>query len=286
MSLLDIVDAQKKLTQEQLARGGGRSRARFWRPESGDNHVRIMPTWDSGRPEFWREVSQHWNVSEDQKGPILCPKETKDLEGDCPICELVDALKQDKANVEAQRFAKDIRAKRTYLLNVIVKKDPEYTAEDVAEWTQDRPNDECPFKIGDPKIQIYACPVTIFDAILGIISTSRQDITNLQTGRELLIKKIPNKDRIKTRYEVYPSLVEEDTKLVSPSIPDLSQIGFVLEYDKMVELLGQGKAAELGVGFGFDGSASSMSLPSGDGEEVAPAPVEDLEKQMQEALNN
>lgn len=277
MGILDIVDAQKKVTQEQLARGGGRSSARFWRPEAGDNHVRLMPSWDvTLGGQFWREVAQHWNVSDDQKGPILCPKKTPGLEGDCPICELVEVLKADKTNLEAQKFSKDIRAKKTYLINVIVRKDPEYTAQDVAEFAQARPDEECPFEVGDPKIQIYACPITIFDAILGIITSSREDITDLHHGRELQIKKIPNKDRIKTRYEVYPSLREEDTKLVNPAIPDLSQIGYVLDYDKMVALIGESRAAELGVG-----AALAPKLPAAS----AVPPIEDLEAEMRTALN-
>ena len=281
MSLFDIVEQQKKLTEEQLARGGGRSSARFWRPESGENHIRIMPSWDTGLgPQFWREVSQHWNVTEDQRGPVLCPKLTPGLEGDCPICELVATLKQDKSNLEAQRFAKEIKGKKAYLLNVISKKDPEYTAQDVAEFKQAKPDVECTFEVGDPKIQIYACPITIFDSLLGIINTSKQDITDLHTGRDVLIKKIPNKDRIKTRYEVYPSLVEEDTKLANPAIPDLSQVGFALEYDKKVELLGKGKAAELGVGYGSAPPALPEETPS-----VATLPTSDVEAQMKDALN-
>jgi hypothetical protein len=274
MSLFDIVSATKKQTEEQLARGGGRSTVRFWRPEAGANEIRIMPQWDEKlQGQFWREVHQHWNVSEDQKGPVLCPKNTPGLEGECPICDLVASLRQDKSNLEAQRFAKDIRAKRTYLLNVVVKGDPEYTAQDVAEYTQSRPDEPCPFEPGDPKIQIYACPITIFDSLLGIITTQKEDITDLKTGRTITIKKIPNKDRIKTRYEVYPSLKATDAQLGAPSIPDLSGVGFVLEYDKMVELLGNGKAADLGVGFGKLPTPKDPSLPTSD-----------VEEQMRQAL--
>lgn len=278
MNLFDIVESAKKATEEQLSRGGGRSSARFWRPESGENKVRVMPTWDSDLgPQFWREVSQHWNVSDDQKGPILCPKNTPGLEGDCPICELVDQLRMDKSNHEGQRFAKEIKAKRTYLLNVIVEKDPIYTAQDVAEFTQSRPDTECPFEVGDPKIQLFACPVSIFDALLGFINSSQEDITHLNTGRGITIKKIPNKDRIKTRYEVVPSFKVEDTSLKNPAIPDLSKVGFVLDYGQMIELLGKGKAVDLGFN-------AAPSLGSGAETPAATLPVSDVEDQMRAAL--
>ena len=280
MSIFDIVDQQKKQTEQQLARGGGRTSVSFWRPEAGENHIRIMPEWENDLGgQFWREVAQHWNVSEDQKGPILCPKQTPDLDGDCPICDLVSTLMQDKSNTEAVQFAKEIRAKRTYLLNVIVKKDPVYTAEDVASFKSTKPDESAPFEVGDPKIQIYACPITVFDHLLGIITSSRVDITDLKTGRDVIIKKIPNKNRIKTRYEVYPSLKEEDTNLKDPAIPNLSNVGFVLEYDKMVALLGEGKAADLGLGYG-----SAPALP----EAVPSASVStsDVEEQMRQALGS
>jgi hypothetical protein len=284
MSFLDKVSEQKKRTEEQLARGGGvRSSAKFWRPENGDNKIRVMPQWKDGLDgEFWREVAQHWNVTDDQKGPIICPKETPGLEGECPICELVKVLRADKSNTEAQRVAKEIRAKKTYLLNVLVKKDPVYTAKDVAEYTQSRPDQDCPFDVGDPKIQIYACPTTIFDQILGIIHNSGKNITELATGRDLSIKRIPHKDPRKTRYEVYPSLEASDVGFSDLSLPALDQVGFQLEYDAMVDLLSKSHVAELaGTIFG-----SSHSLPSGKQvEKPKVVSSTDLEEQMRQELN-
>jgi gp32 DNA binding protein like len=283
-SLLDKVNEQKKRTEEQLARGGSRTSARFWKPENGDNKVRIMPQWrnDLGG-QFWREVAQHWNVTEDQKGPVLCPKETEGMDGECPICELVQALRADKTNVEAQRLAKELKAKKTYLLNVVVKKDPIYTAKDVAEYTQSRPDAECPFSVGDPKIQVYACPLTIFDQILGIINNSGSDITDLTVGRGISIKKIPNKDRLKTRYEVYPDLEKSDAGLNNPTLPALDQVGFQLDYNGMVDLLSRGKAAEVGSHmFSFDGTSRSLSVSTTD---TKPVSATDLEQQMLQELN-
>ena len=128
MGILDIVAQQKQKNDEHLNRSGGRASARFWRPENGDNHIRVMPQWkDDLDGQFWREVHQHWNVSEDQKGPVLCPKETPDLEGDCPICDLVQALRREaKSNPQAKQLANELRAKKTFFLNVVVDKDPVY----------------------------------------------------------------------------------------------------------------------------------------------------------------
>lgn len=285
MGILDKVNEQKKRTEEQLSRGGGRSSARFWRPENGDNKIRVMPQWkDDLDGQFWREVAQHWNVSADQKGPVLCPKETPDLEGTCPVCELVQSLRGDKSNVEAQRLSKDLRAKKTYFLNVVVEKDPVYTAQDIAEHKQARPDAEASFAVGDPKIQIYACPLTIFDSVLGIIHSSGKDITDLKEGRGIRVNKIPNKDRLKTRYEVYPDLDASDTGFSEPALPALDKVGFTLDREGMLQLLDGGRAADfLGSLPGHD--SPSLPAPSSVDAESAPVSSSDLEEQMRQGLN-
>lgn len=283
MGILEKVKEAKQRTQELLARGGGRSSARFWRPADGDNKIRVMPEWKEGLDGvFWREVAQHWNVSADQKGPVLCPKETPDLEGSCPVCELVQSLRADKSNLEAQRIAKDLRAKKTYFYNVVVERDPVYTAADVAEFKQNRPDADCPFDVGSPKIQIYACPLTIHDQILGIIHSSGKDITDLHEGRGIRVNKIPNKDRLKTRYEVYPDLDPSDTGFEDPSFPALDKVGFTLDRDGMLQLLDGGRAAEY-VSALPDNSAPRIASDADAGS--TPVSSSDLEEQMRQGLN-
>jgi len=288
MGILDIVKQQKERNAEHLSRGGSRSSARFWRPENGENNVRVMPQWkDDLEGQFWREVAQHWNVSDDQKGPVLCPKETPDLEGDCPICDVVQALRADKSNVEAQKLSKDLRAKKTFFLNVVVDKDPVYTASDVAEYKQSRPEAECPFSVGDPKIQIYACPITIFDQILGIIHSSGKDITDLREGRGIRINKIPNKDRLKTRYEVYPDLDPSDTGFGDTlELPALHEVGFTMDFAGLVKLLGDGRAADFVAALPGNDSPS-LPAPSSVGVEAkTDSSSSDLEELMRQGLSS
>lgn len=286
----DIVERArqtKKKIDEKLSRGGGGG-ARFWRPEAGENKIRIMPSWATEgdfTQQFWREVSQHWNVTEAQKGPILCPKQTPDLAGACPICEFVDELKQDKTDLEKQKLAKDLKAKTAYLLNVVVLQDPEYTVQDVVEYKKANPDRECPFEAGQPKVQIYACPVSLFGQILGLIESSGQDITSLgaDTGRDVTIKKIPNKDRFKTRYEVYPSFNASAFESENPVVlPELTQVGFQMDYDKMLDLLSAGRGADFASAIP---SGTVNSLPSGGTAKVdTPPDSVDLEAQMRREL--
>lgn len=293
-SVVERAREAKKRTEKRLSRGGGSGGAKFWRPEAGENKVRIMPPWSDDEmfaEQFWREVAQHWNVNESQRGPILCPKQTPGLDGDCPICEFVEELKQDKTNVEGQKLAKEIRAKTAYLLNVVVLKDPVYTAQDVAEYKQSNPDRDCPFEPGQPKVQIYACPVSIFDDILGLIASSGKDITDLESGREVTIKKIPNKDKFKTRYQVYPafeSSAYDDAE--SLKLPALDQVGFQMEYDKMLDLLHEGVGGDF-AGALPEGGGSAGALPSGGSTSTSSTTPSggggvDLEEQMRRELAN
>lgn len=301
VSVLDKAQQGKKEAEERLSRGGG-FRAQFWKPKNGKNDIRIMPPWTDPYHEdkeldealqefegqFWRQVAQHWNVSEEQRGPILCPKETPGLEGECPICEFVSELKSDKSNVQAQETAKEIRAKTTFIYNIVDMKDPVYTAEDVAEFKKNRPDADCPFEPGDTKVQLYAAPLTVHDAILGMITANQQDVTKLDTGRNIMITRHPHKDPKKTRYEVTPQFNPSEFDLKG-DLPQLHQQGFLMKYDEMLDLL------QSGVGGDFiaalpEGSDVSESLPVDTGsttesEESSEESV-DLENELRAAVQS
>lgn len=265
MSIVERARQAKAATEEKLSRGGGGfSRIQFWKPENGSNTVRLMPPYKGAAAgEFWREVAQHWNVSEDQKGPVLCPKKTPGLDGDCPICNFVQELQADKTDLEARKLAKDLRAKSAYLINLVDNRDPVYTAQDVAEFTTASPDTECPFEVGDVKVKVFAAGIMIFDSILGLISESGKDITDVSDkGRYIIIKKIPNKDRFKTRYEVYADLDMSSFDLGETKLPVLTEVGFLKSYEEMMELLSTG------------GHSAKKALPSGDKKALA-APKEE-----------
>lgn len=280
-SIVERARQAKQRTEEKLARGGG-SGAKFWRPEAGENKIRIMPPWsedDFFKDQFWREVAQHWNVSADQKGPVLCPVHTPGMEGPCPICEFVEELKQDKTNIENKKLARELKAKTTYLLNVVVLNDPEYTAADVAEFKQNNPSRDCPFEPGQSKIYIYACPISIMDQIFGLIANNGQDITDLEKGRDLTIKKIPNKDRFKTRYEVYPAFESKEFETEGKlQLPELEQVGFKMEYEEMMNLLASGKGGSHALPSGSAGALSS-------GDDTPATDEVDLEAAMRNELS-
>ena len=263
---LDL-DKLRKAAQElqaRMSRGGGPS-MKFWKPADGKNVIRVLPPWTDEGPlagQFYREVHQHWNVTEGG-GPVLCPKKTPAAsdEKDCPICDFVDQLRARKTDVEAQEMAKSLRAKVAYLMSIVDMNDSVYTAKDVVEWKKERPDSDCPFEAGDVKVQCYAATATIADAIMNIVISNEMDITDLEVGHNIVITKIPNKDKLKTRYTVTPDLKKSKAPITAEyQLPDLSRVGKVQSFDDMIKLLSEGPAAS----FSALLPASTTKISNGD----------------------
>lgn len=245
------VKQQQLVTQSRLERGsssGNRSGYRFWSVKNGRNVIRILPPWtDEGFHQgvFWREVAQHWGVTDNFRGPILCPKKTPGEggeQGECPICDFVDDLRLRKNDAAAQQLARDLRAKSSYLLNILDVEDPVYTAADVNDWRRRRPEDEVPFAEGDPKVQVYSASITIFNDILSNIQENSLDITDLDNGHDIIVTRHYNAaDKLKTRYDVVPK-VKSSKADVPPDLllPALDQVGIKLEFEKLQQLLSEG----------------------------------------------
>lgn len=260
-----MVDMSKlRAMREQLAASnkdfGDREHVLWWRPEAGTNRIRILPPWtDEGfhAGAFWREVAQHWQVSPELKGPVVCPRNTPGVEDDdCPICDLVDQLRGMKNDPGALELANNLRAKKNYLLNVLNLDDPEYTARDVANFKKERPDAEVPFAAGDPKIQVYAAGITVFQQILAIIDENDKNITDLKEGHDIKIEKTGK--GFNTKYTLTIILksspvenVDENTELT-----DLSKVGMMLTAQEAMQRLTENTEASQ--------YATDRALPSGD----------------------
>lgn len=268
MTSIDWNKLNQKVNQltEKLNKKTGSS-AKFWRPNAGDNRIRILPGWaEEGdyAGQFWREVAQHWGVSEEQAGPVVCPKQTPYLEGDCPICDFVEALKQDKGDVRAQELVKQLRAKTAYLLNVVDMKDPTYTAADVAEYKKNRPEGDVPFQVGDTKVQVFAAPATVFNQILNSIQVNQVDITDPTSGHDINIRK--DGKGLTTKYTVGLQLKASAAPACSPI--ELDQVGRVLSTDKLMELLVSGAGGEYTAMLPSSTRATSAAAQSADIEDA------------------
>lgn len=271
-----------------LDKGGDRPFNNFWKPSVGKNSFRVMPEWDSEGAfagQFWREVHQHWNVND--KGPVLCPKKTPFLEGPCPICELIEEFKGTK-DPAVKAEIKEIRAKIAFMVNVQDLSNKIYKKKDVAEFTESNPDKEVPFKAGDAKIQIYAAPTTVFNGIISAITDGGNDVTDRAAGNNLTVTKIGT--GLTTAYTVAPVIkvsaaeIDEDTEL-----PNLENVGVVLPFDKMKELLANCEHGQELLSLS-SGSVASLEADTSDdsylNKNEESAGDEDFEAEMRSAINS
>ena len=83
-------------------KGGGGSNSPFFRPQEGEQDIRIVPSPD-GDP--FKEVFFHYNLP-DHKGGILCPKRN-DGEA-CPICDCFLAMFWTQSMVISPTLAREL----------------------------------------------------------------------------------------------------------------------------------------------------------------------------------
>ena len=110
-----------ELMKEKLAtlRGeGNREKSVWFKPDEGDQDIRIVPTSD-GDP--LKEVHFHYNVG-DHRGGIVCPK--RNFGENCPICEFASSLWRegvDKNDEETKKLAKSLFVRARYFSPVLLR---------------------------------------------------------------------------------------------------------------------------------------------------------------------
>ena len=182
-----VKDRQKQEEQKAAARASGGQRY-LDKLQVGENPLRILPPWTDEGPnanDFCREIYQHWGVDPNNpKAPVTCPKRTHGLDGECPICDYVQALRKTGDPGDAERAAK-IMAKVRYYSNVIDLNDPVFTQKDLDE--AKAAGREVKFSVGDTKVKIWRYGASIYKGILDYFSTLKTDITDLQSGRDVVV---------------------------------------------------------------------------------------------------
>ena len=131
-----------------------------WRPQQGDQTVRILPTAD-GDP--FKEYFFHYNLG---KMPgILCPK--KNHAENCPICDFASKLWRegvDQNDDVAKREAKNLFARNRYYSPILVRGEE---AEGV---------------------KIWAYGKTAYQTLLGyVLDPDYGDITDPETGTDIVL---------------------------------------------------------------------------------------------------
>ena len=95
---------------------GDSSKSAFWRPNDGNQTIRVVPTED-GDP--FKEVFFHYNVT---KGGILCPK--RNFGDSCPVCDFASNLWRegaDKNDESSKKMAKSLFVRQRFFSPVLVR---------------------------------------------------------------------------------------------------------------------------------------------------------------------
>ena len=150
-------DKMKKKMSALNSRGEGSNKKFFWKPQDGEQTLRIVPDPD-GDPfrEFWF----HYNVG-DEPG-FLCPK--KNHGDDCPVCEFVSKLYNTR-DEEDRKLANQLRAKQRFFSPVVVR------------------NDE------DEGVRLWGYSKTVYERLLNLVlNPDYGDISDPETGTDLVIE--------------------------------------------------------------------------------------------------
>ena len=141
---------------DALSKKGGDKKNFFWKPQDGEQTLRIVPDPD-GDPfkEFWF----HYGVA-DEPG-FLCPK--KNLGDKCPVCDFVAELYSTK-DEEDRKMANQLRAKQRFFSPVIVRGEE------------------------DKGVRLWGYSKTVYENLLNLVlNPDYGDITDPENGTDLVI---------------------------------------------------------------------------------------------------
>ncbi len=136
---------------------GNSSNDTFWRPQDGDQTIRIVPTPD-GDP--FKEMHFHYNVD---KGGFLCPK--RNYNEECPVCEFASQLWRegvDNNDEHCKKTAKSLFVRQRFFSPVMVRGEEE------------------------KGVRVWGYGKTAYESLLNLVLNPEYgDITDTETGTDL-----------------------------------------------------------------------------------------------------
>jgi len=207
------LDALKQAIADQKNGGGGGFR--YWKPQKyGKYTVRFLPQQNSDG-FFYKEAAQH-KVGDNY---FFCPK----VEGDeCPICKEYKHL-WDVNTDASKELAREIKPRKQYLYNIIVKDEAGTPAEDPT------------------KVQIYMSGKKLFDKLMDyFFDADYGDLTDVEEGFDFIINKeqgaqgFPNYDNSRPRNKATP--LHEDEQIIEEILGNVKDLTKQLDYKPYEEL--------------------------------------------------
>ena len=113
---IDFAKMKQKF-QALQGKGGDSKQNVFWKPQDGDQSIRIVPTAD-GDP--FKEFHFHYNVG--KNAGFICPK--KQHGKDCPVCNFAWHIyneAKDNNDAETLKLAKSLFPKKRFFSPVVVR---------------------------------------------------------------------------------------------------------------------------------------------------------------------
>jgi hypothetical protein len=191
----------------------------WWKPKSGEgknwgeNFIRALPPHVNMEGKFYFGVPLHFDVGP-AKAVVPCPR--KAFGELCPIC--VKGF--DLMNSGKEELGKDMLPSWQAYINVVV-----LDANGQPEGTE-------------PKVRVYGANRQVLDEILDIMEQKFGDITNLETGHNIIIRK-RGSGRKGTKYQV--AAADEPSAFDHPelvaSLHDLTKISPYRSADVLAGLL-------------------------------------------------
>lgn len=192
----------------ELSRNGGKkqSDSTKWRPQEGDQTIRILPTPD-GDP--FKEFHFHYNVG--RNPGLLCNKRTHG--GECPICDFASQLWRDGVDNNddrAKKEAKKLFARKRYFSPILVR------------------------GLESEGVKVWSYGKTAYEMLLGyVLDPDYGDITDPETGTDIVLNySVPGtpgsfpKTQLKPRRR--PSILcddmVKDCAQLLDSIPDIESL--------------------------------------------------------------
>lgn len=149
---LDMAKMKAKL-QELESGGRQKSDNVFWKPQEGDQDIRLVPTED-GDP--FKVFHFHYNLGEAARGGVLCPK--RQFGDNCPVCDFASKLWQEGTD-DSKRMAKSLFVRQRFFSPVIVRGEEEQG------------------------VKIWGYGKTIYETLLGLVlNPDYGDITDVDQG--------------------------------------------------------------------------------------------------------
>ena len=166
---------------------------RMFKPEKGDNLIRILPHWDvkkrsNGDELFFARRLVHYLPVTNREGgqynaPLRCLKDEQ--EESCPACQVFSRLKKAQS-----KKANDFRPTERYLYNII-----DYGAKGGEQ--------------KEPAVVVYAAPFSIHKEVMNWVEELGTEFWDLETGRDWKLKKTVDASkgaRNGTSYKLIPKL--------------------------------------------------------------------------------